>query len=376
MAVVAGAPPMHTVKIVVPVAASEPVGIIERSIEALCRLKCHLPVEIIYVIDSKDDERYAVLKELVRRKEKDVKISLLFRGTDRGRRAGALNDALAVALDENSFFAFFDIDSRPNENFLEACLEVLEADESCEIAFVSAPRYIINEGVIPRLVSAEYELLTSLYKFFGNKSVFLHFNGLIGVARASIFSKWRFDETKICEDVDMSDKIYLSGWRVATTLKTRVGEQAPQTLADLYFQRIRWMLGPLECLSTHFTAFLKAKIPRGAHMACADALPIPYDFHHAPHPRTLLMPRRNIKELQRRPHTLLGRPVLANIHGVLQPFFSHTLRNRQENMAKYEKGFCLTLLHKTSFQTRKFNINSLFKLIERMRRKEMSGDGT
>jgi len=268
---------MHTVKIVVPVAAFEPVGVVGRSVEALRRLKCRYAVEIIYVIDSDDDERYATLKELAQRSEGAVKINLIFRGTNRGRRAGALNDALAVALNDSvDFLAFFDVDSRPDENFLEACLEVLEADESGEVVFASAPRYIINGGLIPRMVSAEYELLTSLYRFFGNKGVFLHFNGLIGVARAGVFSRWRFDEAKICEDVNMSVKIYLSSWRVATTLKTRVGEQAPQTLRELYFQRVRWMLGPLECLSTHLFPFLRAKIPRGVKLTWLALMLSPY----------------------------------------------------------------------------------------------------
>ncbi|MHC1635887.1 MAG: glycosyltransferase family 2 protein [Candidatus Methanospirareceae archaeon] len=264
------------VRVIVPVSAFEPLTVIKKSMESMTNLEREgLDMDITYVIDlGEEDDRIGILEEIAR--ERGIK--LFIRKNNRGRRAGALNDGIDMEPYAN-FFAFFDVDSRPDADFIKRCIEVLEEDK--EAVFASGSRYIINEkGIIPRMISVEYELLSYLYRVFsrGRGSCFLHFNGLIGVARGEWFFRERFNEEKMCEDVDMTDRIYLSGKRVRFVNGTRLGEQAPIHIGDLYKQRVRWWMAPLEELSSHLIDFFRANIPKRLKISWLVAMLSSYVF--------------------------------------------------------------------------------------------------
>ena len=273
----------YDINVIVPVSIFEPAGVIKRSMESLENLKEYerkrdkLNLKIRYILDADaKNAKFSSLKEFAEEKG----VILIFRGDTRGRKAGAMNDALRKIFREEEipdFFAFFDVDSRPGENFIHECVDVFERDIKGDITFVSAPRYVTNEGnFIPRLVSVEYLLLNDIYKVFSERTSFKHFNGLIGLVKKDLFlEEGLFDEGKICEDTDMSERIYLSGKREAFTDKTEVGEQAPITMRDLYGQRVRWMIAPLEGMSSYLYDFFHMK-DRKVKMTWFFAMIIPF----------------------------------------------------------------------------------------------------
>ena len=241
--------------IIVTVSPQEPLSVIERSVESLSRLE-HGDIDrvhTIYVIDThrSDDPRVAYLQSQSSR--------TIVRTHGRGRRAGAINDALDK-MDKVDYLAFFDVDSRPDSNFLVECVRKLE-ENSAVIA--SAPRYITNPdaSLTARIVAIEYTLLTDIYQLLDRYDGFKQFNGLIGVLDARVFDNRRFDESAACEDVDITQQIYLEGGIAALVEGTRVGEQAPVTPRDYYNQRTRWINGAYEGLTCYFSQFMRAKIP-------------------------------------------------------------------------------------------------------------------
>jgi cellulose synthase/poly-beta-1,6-N-acetylglucosamine synthase-like glycosyltransferase len=265
--------------VIVPVSAFEPLDLIKKSVECLIHLeKENYDVRITYVVDVKrEDDRIFNLTEIA--EEKGIK--LLIRQNNRGRRAGALNDGInSLGNDPADFFAIFDIDSRPDADFLKECIKALEANG--EAAVASGARYVLNEnGIIPRIISAEYEILSYLYIFFSNNikiKGFKHFNGLIGVIRGEVFEKERFNEEKMCEDVDMMDRIYLSGKNAVFVRETKLGEQAPITVRDLWRQRVRWFIAPLEELSSYLGNFIhtNAKITSYVKITWLLAMSMPF----------------------------------------------------------------------------------------------------
>ncbi|MDD2666401.1 MAG: glycosyltransferase family 2 protein [Methanocellales archaeon] len=250
--------------IIVPVSLHEPLYVIKKSLESLSRLdRDSIEVCITYVIDSLgDDHRVRYLQ--------DQSVDVIAR-KPRGRKAGAINDVLDIITAD--YIAFFDVDSRPDKNFLVECVRALEKE--CAV-IASAPRYVTNPdaSIISRVVSAEYILIADLYRLLDRMDGFMQFNGLIGVLDARIFDRIRLDETAICEDADLMQQIYLEG-NIAVLANTRVGEQAPMTLMNLFNQRVRWISGACEGLK-YFSGFYRAKIPWSRKITWFSAMTISF----------------------------------------------------------------------------------------------------
>jgi len=218
-----------------------------------------------YVIDvSGEDPRVKFLQA--------KNVNVIARHSSRGRRAGAINDALD-SIGETDYLAFFDVDSRPEKNFLIECTKALGG--SAVIA--SAPRYITNPRVsaTARVVAAEYTLMADLYRLLERCDGFKQFNGLIGVLDAKIFADRRLNENATCEDVDLMQQLYLEGKIAVLVDATRVGEQAPLSTKDYYHQRVRWLTGAYEGLR-NFSEFKRAKIPMSRKITWFSAMTIPF----------------------------------------------------------------------------------------------------
>jgi len=223
--------------VVVPVSPFEDEEIIRRSIEHLKSLDYdNLDVKFVYVIDSngKNDRR----PETARR----MRVEVVFREDRRGKRAGAINDALKHLSEfKPDYVAIFDVDSRPEKNFIVECVKALESCDDCYIA--STKRYISNPiNLVSETVEAEYYLINYLL----GRSKFRQFNGLIGVLRAEFLMKEGLNEWAVAEDADFATRMHAKGRKALLVTTSKIYEQAPITWRDLYNQRIRWYYGGLQ----------------------------------------------------------------------------------------------------------------------------------
>ncbi len=221
------------VGIIIPVAPFEPLNLLIASAKHLRGLEFgEMEVKILYVIDSNEDEKVVALREYA---------DVLARGTSRGKRAGAINDGLTyLANFKPDYIAIFDVDSRPERDFVIRCIEALESNPEAYIA--STRRYISNPvNLVSKTVEAEYYLINFLLK----KSGFRQFNGLIGVLRASLLEKYRLNEDALAEDADFATRMHAMGYE-ALLCEGKIHEQSPVTWKDLYNQRKRWYYGGLQ----------------------------------------------------------------------------------------------------------------------------------
>ncbi|UZE92351.1 MAG: glycosyltransferase family 2 protein [Methanosarcinales archaeon] len=252
--------------IIVPVSPHEPLSLVEKSFESLSQLEHgNLNVHMTYVIDvSGKDPRVEFLQS--------KNVNIIARPSRRGRRAGAINDALD-SIYETDYLAFFDVDSRPERDFLIECTKALRDD----VVIASAPRYVTNPeaSVTARIVSAEYNILSDLYRLLERCDGFKQFNGLIGILDARIFTDRRLNESAACEDIDLMQELYLEGKTAAFVDTTRVGEQSPIYIRDYYHQRVRWLAGAYEGLR-NFSKFKRAKIPMSGKITWFSAMIIPF----------------------------------------------------------------------------------------------------
>ena len=253
---------------IIPVAPSEPNTLIEKSITSLDNLDCSgFDFEAYYVIDSSGKD-YSPLFGLL-----PPHFHIVIRNSNRGRRAGAINDIMNVTEGADCI-ALFDVDSRPNADFLAVCVRELTATSDGVLA--SGCRYVTNKGnTLTKIISVEYKFFCDIYRFSRWSRGFIQFNGLIGVSKAPFLRATGFDERCPCEDLDISEKIYLSG-NHALLAKTKVGEQAPTSVQDLYNQRVRWFRGAVEGFRKHLGPMFIARVPILVKVTWLGSLTIPF----------------------------------------------------------------------------------------------------
>lgn len=250
--------------------------IIVKSVESLRRLESpeEVDVNISYVIDTEttpeNDDRVSYIKE-----DTGGEISAVVRTSTDGRRAGALNRGLKE-LDETDYVAIFDVDSRPEKDFLTACVKQLKDTDDAVLS--TCPREILNaeRNVFTRLVDAEYDFLTNMQLLLQSIGGFNHFNGLIGVLEADYLMKKGLNENRMCEDTDFTQKAYLDGKRPVVNSNSSVGEQAVTNFSDLYSQKVRWMNGAVEGIKYFSRPFLTGDISIKLKVSWMSAMFLPF----------------------------------------------------------------------------------------------------
>lgn len=262
--------------IIVPVAHYEPLSVVKKSFDCISLLENGgMDVRVTYVLDLKegDDDRLQFLGKMP--------VTVIARTDNRGRRAGAVNDALDVHKSEvePDYVALFDVDSRPDRDFIVKCADLLQSNKNTIIA--SGARFITNEdeNIITKTVAAEYCFFSDVYRLFERFGGFNQFNGMIGVLNIRLMRDYQLDhldESASCEDLDFTQKAYLAGFVGGFTANTMVGEQAPSTIRDLFNQRVRWLSGAYQGLSTHLTSFAASEISMLKKLAWFLALSLPF----------------------------------------------------------------------------------------------------
>ena len=267
---------MERLDVIVPVAPFEPISVLKKSVDCILDLeKGDIDVRTIYILDLKDenDDRLKFLEEMP--------ITVIARKNNRGRRAGAINDALDAHKREKApdYLALFDVDSRPDRNFLIECTDVLRSNKNVIIA--SGARFITNkdENIVTKTIAAEYCFFSDVYRLFEKFDGFNQFNGMIGVLNLRIMRDVRvdrLDESVPCEDLDFTQKSYLAGFIGGFTPNTMVGEQAPSIIRDLLNQRVRWLSGAYQGLRTYLPSFITSNISVSKKLAWFLALSLPF----------------------------------------------------------------------------------------------------
>ncbi len=266
---------MEKVCIIIPVAPFEPLSIIQKSVDSLKQLDTSgLSVNITYIIDCPQgpDHRIRYLKS--------GDIGHLARSDTRGRRGGAVNDGMDAIRGQDGrpdadYIALFDVDSRPEPDFIIKCIHALKMEANAVIA--SGTRYITNQdsGWVARIIAAEYSFFADVYRLYERFDGFKQFNGLIGLIDARALDGTSLNEDVYCEDLEFTQRMYISG-KKPVLAETTVGEQAPTSLEELYNQRIRWMSGALEGLEENLARFYSAPIPVNQKLAWFTSMTLPF----------------------------------------------------------------------------------------------------
>jgi cellulose synthase/poly-beta-1,6-N-acetylglucosamine synthase-like glycosyltransferase len=198
----------------------------------------------IQVLDDGPAERHAALLEAVRQVVPDgVKVSVLRRGERRGFKAGNL--AFGLLHSQAPYVAIFDADFVPQPDFLRKTVPALVADS--RLAFVQTRWGHANRNV--NWLTRAQGLLLDAHFAVEQEARFragipFSFNGTAGVWRREAIENaggWTGDT--LTEDLDLSVRCALKGWRAAMLPEIEVPGELPETAAAWRAQQARWTKG-------------------------------------------------------------------------------------------------------------------------------------
>ncbi len=201
----------------------------------------------IYVIDDSTDETSAKIDKIVSDySAQGFKFRVVRRGSREGFKAGALQAALEITKEK--YVAVLDADFVSPPDFLERTVGILEEDET--IGFVQGRWGHLdrNYNVVTESLAIGIDAHFFLEQQGRNGSGYLmNFNGSAGVLRSNVIRKaggWSSDT--LAEDLDLSYRIQLAGYRGVYLNDLEVPGELPPTIASLKRQQGRWARGSLQ----------------------------------------------------------------------------------------------------------------------------------
>src|SRR5262245_34069813 len=219
----------------------------DRLIDAVCEMDYPRDRLEIQVLDDSTDETTGIAELAVRRHAaRGFNISYLHRVDRTGYKAGALEAGLKEASGE--FVAIFDSDFIPPADFLTRTLPHFSTDP--KIGMVQARWGHINQ---------DYSLLTKIQSILldahfvlehggrNRAGCFFNFNGTAGIwRRAAIESAGGWQHDTLTEDLDLSYRAQLAGWRFVFLPDVVSPAEVPVEMNSFKSQQHRWAKGSIQ----------------------------------------------------------------------------------------------------------------------------------
>ena len=233
----------------------------ERLIEAVAALDYPADRLEIQVLDDSTDETTAIVEEAVQRwRAQGVDIQLLHRTDRTGYKAGALQEGMEVARGE--LIAIFDADFIPAPDYLR---QVVHHFTDPTVGMVQARWGHINRE-FSLLTRAQAVLLDGHFVIehtARNRSGrFFNFNGTAGIWRKSTIGDaggWQHDT--LTEDLDLSYRAQLAGWRFVFLRDLAVPSELPVDVNAFKSQQHRWAKGSIQTAIKLLPRILRSEQP-------------------------------------------------------------------------------------------------------------------
>ncbi|HYM01705.1 MAG TPA: glycosyltransferase [Stellaceae bacterium] len=199
----------------------------------------------VQILDDSTDESAVIAAEMAAAalRQHGLDAVLMHRANRAGFKAGALQEGLLQSRHE--FVAIFDADYVPAPNFLRLCLRPMLREP--RLGLVQARCDFINPDdnaitrVQQRLLDAHFAVEQATRSWSGQV---LPFNGTCGVwRRAAIDAAGGWQGDTLTEDLDLSYRAQLAGWRALYLVTVAVPGELPDTVGGWRTQQYRWAKG-------------------------------------------------------------------------------------------------------------------------------------
>lgn len=236
--------------------------VVERLIDAVCAMDYPADRLEVQVLDDSTDDTVELSRRIVEEKKRlGFDIVLLHRTDRTGFKAGALREGLAVARGE--YVAIFDADFIPSRDFLRDTIPHLVADR--RLGMVQARWEHLNSdySLLTRVQAMALDAHFAMEQQVRNRAgVFINFNGTAGVWRKEcILDAGDWESDTLTEDLDLSYRAQLRGWRFLYLNSVTVPAELPAEVNGLKLQQFRWTKGAIETAKKHLWRVWRSDVP-------------------------------------------------------------------------------------------------------------------
>ena len=240
--------------------------VIDRLVDAVCKMDYPRELLDIQVLDDSTDETVDVASEVVRRyAEMGYPITYHHRTNRHGFKAGALDEGLKVAKGE--LVAIFDADFVPPTDWL---MRVVHHFTDPQVGMVQTRWTHLNRDY-SFLTQVEAILLDGHFVLeHGGRSraqVFFNFNGTAGMwRRQAIADAGGWEHDTLTEDTDLSYRSQLKGWKFKYLQDVETPAELPIEMTAFKTQQARWAKGLIQVSLKVMPKVLKSDAPRRIKM--------------------------------------------------------------------------------------------------------------
>lgn len=221
----------------------------QQVIDAACHLEWPKSKLLIQILDDSTclDTQQRIIDKVLAWRECGMHIVHRQRSNRNGYKAGAMRESMDE-ITNCEYCAIFDADFDPDPDFLIKTVPYLHCNAN--VGFVQA-RWIYSneaESILTRVqaISLNYHMRAEQYARFA-AGLFFNFNGTAGVwRRKAIIDAGGWNQRTTVEDMDLSLRAYLRGWKFVFLDDVTCVNEIPSCYNAFRKQQHRWCSGPME----------------------------------------------------------------------------------------------------------------------------------
>jgi cellulose synthase/poly-beta-1,6-N-acetylglucosamine synthase-like glycosyltransferase len=231
-----------------------------RLIDAAAAIRYDGPLVIQVLDDSTDETSSIVAQRAEHHRAQGIVIDHIRRASRDGFKAGAL--AHGMRHTDAELFAVFDADFVPRPDFLIRTVPHF-ADANIGMVQTRWTHLNRNESLLTRVqaifLDAHFAVESAARHFSGS---FFNFNGTAGVwRRGAIEAAGGWSAETLTEDLDLSYRAQLEGWRFVFLPDVEVPAELPAALRGFQDQQHRWVKGSIQTARKLLPRLVAADVP-------------------------------------------------------------------------------------------------------------------
>ena len=236
--------------------------VVDRLVEAVSRVDYPIDRFEVQILDDSTDETSEIARRAAARASaRGLDVRYIHRVVRTGFKAGALAEGLRQA--RGDLIALFDADFVPSSDFLRRAVEPFRDPR---VGMVQARWGHLNRDFslltrVQALLLDAHFVLEHGARYRGG--LFFNFNGTAGVwRRAAIESAGGWQHDTLTEDLDLSYRAQLAGWRFVFLEDLVAPAEIPVEMNGFKTQQQRWARGSVQTCFKLLPRLLRSRIPR------------------------------------------------------------------------------------------------------------------
>ena len=235
--------------------------VVDRLINSVCEIDYPKDLMEIQVLDDSTDETVELTARIVAEKKKEgFDIEHIRRSNREGFKAGALKEGMKTAI--GKYIAIFDADFIPQKEFLKKTLSFF-SDEKVGMVQTRWEHINGDYSILTRAQALALDGHFVIEQSVRNKAgFFINFNGTGGIwKRECIEDAGNWEADTLTEDLDLSYRAQLNGWRFVFLKDFTSPAELPSEINALKNQQFRWTKGAIETAKKILPLVWRSKIP-------------------------------------------------------------------------------------------------------------------